>query len=139
MPPASRTFSFACPIVSCTIALLCDRCCQELPSALLRKTRLRGPSTLDPRVPSAFEREGVRIAELAKFERHTGAGGLVLSGAVGDDDLVFGRRNHGVECLEKVRRLDADGIRDLLVVGMTAHVEHHDRLALIEPMLEVSH
>ncbi len=32
-----------------------------------------------------------------------------------------------------------NGIWDLLVVRMTTHVEQHDRLALIEPMLEVSH
>lgn len=53
-------------------------------SALLTSFRLGWQASLDPAAEAALEREG-RRAVLTEKLRHTGAGGLVGSRAVGDD------------------------------------------------------
>lgn len=50
-----------------------------------------------PRVEAAGERGHLRVALLMEFQRQTGAGVLVRSGAVGDDQLIRIQR-----CAERV-------------------------------------
>ena len=95
-------------------------------------------TALDPRAPSAFKCECVCIAELAKLERHTGARGFVLSGAIDDDDLTSARWDDRVHRFEEVHGLDAHRTRDLLIIWFAPDIEDDDIFLLVQPRFEVS-
>lgn len=79
---------------------------------LLIRERFDGIPCIDPSVKAAEDGSDIGISMSEHQERRTGAGMFILSGAVGDDPMVFGEAQFcGIRF--ELSELDIDRTRDV--------------------------
>lgn len=100
--------------------------------AMTYSLRLNRIACIDPRLQAAEDGCDFCITVLQKDKRRTGAGVFILSGAIGDDPLVFREIQPGWVDL-KLTQLDVDRTFDVTrLIGWLAPHIHDDRCAAFE-------
>src|SRR5262245_383301 len=81
-----------------------------------RSDGLRRPTRVEPRLPSADQRARLRPAGSPELERHTGARGFVVSGAV-DGDRRLARHSARPGVHHRIEGIEPNGAGNLAAGG----------------------